>query len=226
MKIDFTLSTAISTSSRVKQLAAMFDVPAANRSTLRFQGDMPFDAEPWNVGLIVGPSGSGKSSVLQECFGTAADFAWKSAAMIDDFKSDLSITDITAACSAVGFNTVPAWLRPYGVLSNGERFRADLARRLLECPDPILVDEFTSVVDRQVAKIAAHAVAKFIRKYNRQFVAASCHYDVIEWLNPDWIFEPASMRFTRRGVAKRPFCLGELAAFPVPHGASSIGITI
>ena len=88
---------------------------------------------------------------------------------------------------AVGFNTIPAWLRPYGVLSNGEKFRVDLARRLLEGGDLIAVDEFTSVVDRQVAKIGSHAVQKWARGKGRQFVAATCHYDLEDWLQPDWV---------------------------------------
>lgn len=96
------------------------------------------------------------------------------------------------------------WMRPFAVLSNGEKFRVELARRLLECADPIVVDEFTSVVDRQVAQIGAHAVQKFVRRNNRQFVAASCHYDIVEWLQPDWTLEPATMDFTWRSLQRRP----------------------
>ena len=40
------------------------------------------------------------------------------------------------------------------------------------------MDEFTSVVDRQVAQIGAHAIQKYVRKHGRQFVAVSCHYDI------------------------------------------------
>jgi ABC-type ATPase with predicted acetyltransferase domain len=55
---------------------------------------------------------------------------------------------------------VPAWLRPYPVLSNGERFRAGLARLVCEQPGEAVVDEFTSVVDRQIARLGALAFAK------------------------------------------------------------------
>lgn len=115
--------------------------------------------------------------------------------------------DVSAACQAVGFNTIPAWLRPYRVLSTGERFRVDLARRLAESNpgDTLLVDEFTSVVDRQVAQIGSHAVQKWVRRQgDRRFVAVSCHYDVVDWLQPDWIIEPAERRFTWRSVQPRP----------------------
>jgi GNAT superfamily N-acetyltransferase len=102
-------------------------------------------------------------------------------------------------------------MRPFGVLSTGERFRVDIARRMLELPDPVVVDEFTSVVDRQVAKIGSHAVQKWVRKNKRQFVAVTCHYDVIEWLQPDWIIEPATMTFTRRLLQRRPTLSAEIA---------------
>jgi hypothetical protein len=110
------------------------------------------------------------------------------------------------------------------VLSNGEKFRVDLARRLLEGGELVACDEFTSVVDRQVAKIGAHAVQKFIRRADRRFVAATCHHDVNgtapsrlfpqclpvagaileEWLQPDWVLEPATMQFRWRSLQRRP----------------------
>ena len=93
----------------------------------------------------------------------------------------------------------------------------DLARRLLELPDPILCDEFTSVVDRQVAQIGSHAVQKHVRKLGRKFVAVSCHYDIIDWLQPDWIFEPATMAFTRRSLQQRPTL--ECVVSRVPYAA-------
>jgi ABC-type ATPase with predicted acetyltransferase domain len=141
---------------------------------------------------------------LRETFGHASNFDWSAISVIDDFDKKHSVDDVAKICQAVGFNTIPAWLRPYGVLSNGEKFRVDLARRLLEGGEFIVCDEFTSVVDRQVAKIGSHAVQKFVRRNKRQFVAASCHYDLEEWLQPDWVLEPATMVFRWRSVQRRP----------------------
>ena len=31
-------------------------------------------------------------------------------------------------------------------------------------------------------------------KQNKQFIAISCHYDIIEWLQPDWIFDTNKMQ--------------------------------
>jgi ABC-type ATPase with predicted acetyltransferase domain len=119
---------------------------------------------------------------------------------IEDFPKGVSISQIAEICQSVGFNTIPAWMRPFAVLSNGEKFRVEMTSRLIECGDLVTMDEFTSVVDRQVAKIGAQAVQKFIHRAGERFVAASCHYDIIEWMQPDWVFEPATMHFARRSL--------------------------
>lgn len=202
--IDFVVETEISRSPRARQLEAMFDVPVSEKCKLRWQGEFPIEDQPWNVGLIVGPSGCGKSSILRTQFGDSPELEWGGASVVDDFSPTFSMGEISSACQAVGFNTIPAWLRPFAVLSNGERFRVELARRLLESQEMIVMDEFTSVVDRQVARIGSHAVQKYVRKAGRQFVAASCHYDIVDWLQPDWILEPATMTFTRRLLRRKP----------------------
>jgi len=201
--VDLVVKSTPSRSVRARQASSMFDVPEATEQVLEWKGNVPIDEKPWNVGLIVGASGAGKSSVMRQLFGDMPELTWGGASMLDDFRKDLKLDQITDACSAVGFNTIPAWLRPFHVLSNGERFRCDLARRLVELPDPVVVDEFTSVVDRQVAKIGSHAVQKYARKNGRKFVAVTCHYDVIDWLQPDWVLEPAEMRFQWRSVQPR-----------------------
>jgi len=192
----------------------MFDVPAREKTCRRWAGELPLDARPWNVGLIVGPSGCGKSSIMRQIWGDMPALEWGAASMLDDFDAQLSVEDIARTCGAVGFNTIPAWLRPFRVLSNGEQFRADLARRLCELNDPVVVDEFSSVVDRQVAQIGAHAVQKWARRGDRQFVAVTCHFDVVDWLQPDWVLEPATMRFDWRSLQPRPRIAARIERVP------------
>lgn len=218
--IDVSVSTEVSRSPRARQMEGMFDVPGAPHQTLSWQFEAPLEERDWSVGLIVGPSGSGKSTIAKHLFGPEKSPRWGKASVVDDFHKSMSMQDIAKACQAVGFNTIPAWLRPYSVLSTGERFRVDLARRLAESKpdDVILVDEFTSVVDRQVAKIGANAVQKWVRRSgDRQFVAVSCHSDIIDWLQPDWIIEPAEQRFSWRSVQPRPQL--EVTVAPVGYGA-------
>jgi hypothetical protein len=54
-------------------------------------------------------------------------------------------------------------------------------------------------------------VQKYIRKRGRQFVGVTCHYDVIDWLQPDWTLEPATMTFTWRLLQRRPAIEVEVA---------------
>ncbi len=164
--IDFTVESDIDLTTRVQQLSAMFDCPAQQKCAIAFKGELPIEDFEWNVGLIVGPSGCGKSSILTRIFAPPQSLEWSAKSVIDDFPRGVSISDIAAICQSVGFNTIPAWMRPFSVLSNGEKFRVEMARRMLSegRAGVITMDEFTSVVDRQVAKIGAHAVQKYIRQ--------------------------------------------------------------
>src|SRR6185312_11561211 len=90
-------------------------------------------------------------------------------------------------------------------LSNGQKFRCELARLMLEDAELVIVDEFTSVIDRDAAKISSAAVAKALRRRKSpKLIALSCHYDVIDWLDPDWVFNTATMEFSRRLLRRRP----------------------
>jgi len=203
--LDVTVSTKLDNTPRVKQLSGMFDVPAREKLEHHWTTDLPLDERPWQIGLIVGPSGAGKSTIARALFGAPQTFEWTHSSVCDDFSLDYSIQQIAEICSAVGFNTIPSWMKPYSVLSTGEKFRVELARHLLQGGDQIVLDEFTSVVDRQVAHIGCHAVQKYIRKHaNKSMVAVTCHYDVIDWLQPDWLLEPATMTFQWRSLQRRP----------------------
>ncbi len=171
--------------------------------------NLPIEEQPWQIGLIVGPSGCGKTTLAREAFGDSlvSSYEWpEDRSLVDGFPDGLSMKQITLLLSSVGFSSPPSWLRPFRVLSNGEQFRATIARALAGAAPLVVIDEFTSVVDRTVAQIGSAAIAKTIRRRTsrvRQFVAVTCHYDVVEWLDPDWIYEPATddfqWRLERRG---------------------------
>jgi len=73
--------------------------------------------------------------------------------------------------------------------------RVELAYNLISNNELICFDEFTSVVDRNVAKITSTCIQKSIRNLNKKFIAVGCHFDVIDWLEPDWIFDTNEMKF-------------------------------
>lgn len=187
----------------------MFDVPVEEKLSQEWNVDIPIENEKWGIGLIVGPSGSGKTTLGKRIFGEENyhyGYDWKGKHVVDDFPAGFSIEDITRALSHVGFSSPPAWIKPYHVLSNGQKFRADIARTLLDPEKKLIVyDEFTSVVDRKVAQMGSEAVQKYIRRSGKQFVAVSCHYDIIDWLRPDWVYQVDTNSFEwTRGSLRRP----------------------
>lgn len=176
--------------------------------------DLPIDGKEWQIGLIVGASGSGKTSVgkmISERMGGRGIYdlydGWHAdRPIIDDIDGGGDFNAVTSALSSVGLGDVPAWLRPFHVLSNGEKFRAGLARLVCERPELAVVDEFTSVIDRQIAKIGAQALQKTWRRGGGgKIILLSCHYDIIEWLQPDWGYDMNEGRFFERDcLQQRP----------------------
>ena len=166
----------------------MFDYHITDESIVTIENNINLPSK-WNIGLIWGGSGSGKSTLLKE-FGDVKTYDWNNnVSMISNF-TECDPDKASEVLCSVGFGTVPSWIRPFNVLSCGEQFRANLARSLISNDDIILIDEFTSVVDRNVAKSASNSVQKYIRKYNKKIILASCHSDIIEWLQPDWTYNP------------------------------------
>lgn len=207
--IESTVACPLHDSFRVQQIAGMFDVALSEKLTERFAVEIPGVDEPWQIGLIVGPSGSGKSCIARATFGESLYQAgeWPRDRAVIDCLGDAPIKQLTSLLTSVGFGSPPAWLRPYHVLSGGEKFRCDLARALCQGAKSGLVvfDEFTSVVDRTAARCGAAALAKALRggSLNVRFVAVTCHYDVARWLGPDWVTDMASGVCRRRRL-RRP----------------------
>lgn len=178
---------------RVAKIMADFDLQIENLEE-NFIGKIELPDE-WNIGVIVGNSGTGKTTIATNIFKDKIknDFEYKSKSVIDDMPKGHSVEDISKMFYTVGFGSVPSWLKPYHVLSNGEKMRVDLARKLLE-EDYVIFDEFTSVVDRTVAETMCIATNKTVKRLNKKFIAVSCHYDILEWLQPDWYFDTNEMK--------------------------------
>ena len=178
----------------------MYDLPPEEEETLVIKG-INIDQIPkeWNIGLVIGPSGSGKSTIAKYQFGDYFD-----SATIDFERGKSLISNFDGVCdpetagkylSLCGLSSVPAWLRPYNVLSTGQKARADLSYCLAQ-HDKVFVDEFTSTVNREVAKSLSYSVQKIVKKENKQMVLCSCHYDIVDWLAPDWIYDVQEQKLT------------------------------
>lgn len=193
MKVVVENKTKDFESYRAQRVKSLFN--AEDGSLFKQEFDIDIEGMDWGVGLIVGASGSGKTSIGKQFFGENKMYDlyanWDCSKPIVDCILPLGdFNTATGALAAVGLGDVPSWLRPFNALSNGQQFRAGLARLVTEAPDEVVVDEFTSVVDRQIAKIGALAFAKnWRRNKGKKVVLLSCHYDIIEWLQPDWVYD-------------------------------------
>lgn len=153
--------------------------------------------------VITGSSGSGKS-VFSRYFGKEEEVSWDlTKSVISNFES---AEDGIEKLSATGLSSIPTWCRPYNVLSVGEKFRADLARKL---KSGCLIDEFTSTVNRETALSCSTSISKYIRKNNlKRCVFVSCHKDFIDALCPDYVIDlDDESIYDTRGLERRKFKL-------------------
>lgn len=193
MIIEVRNKTSEFNSYRAQRVKSLFN--AESGAEFNLDANLDIDKDEWQIGLIVGPSGSGKTSIGRNLFGGGkiVDLysGWDSSIpIIDAIAPGGSFDMVTGALANVGLGDVPSWLRPFNALSNGQQFRAGLARLIADAPSDVIVDEFTSVIDRQIAKIGAMAFSKgWRRNKGKRVVLLACHYDIIEWLQPDWVFD-------------------------------------
>lgn len=190
------LTTKIIKDDIVEQISNIFDYNPDDMVTSQIPDfELPLD---FNIGLIVGGSGSGKTTILNN-INRPKEIIWdEDRSIVSHFNS---FEDARDKLGASGLNSIPSWVRPYHTLSNGEQFRVDLARKL---EDNATIDEFTSVVDRNVAKSCCVSMKKYVDRVGlKGIVLASCHKDIIEWLQADWVFDADVGEFQHRGLLRQ-----------------------
>ena len=126
---------------RVASVIGKFDLQS-DHIVEHFKGDIEIDND-WQVGLIVGKSGTGKTTIAKQLFENAyiTSFKYSAETILDDMPKECSLEQITNAFNSVGFSSPPNWLKPYSVLSNGQKMRVDLARAILDEKDFFVFDE-------------------------------------------------------------------------------------
>lgn len=193
------LESVPSESFRATLAAQSLDIDIKKKSVHTLKISAQTDSA-FNIGLIVGASGSGKTTLAKKVFGEACfkTFLDPEKAVIDQFPQELSTDECAQYLQGIGLSSVPCWIRPSKTLSNGQKARAEAALAMVANQDLTVIDEWTSVVDRTVAKVMSSCVAKFARRANKKLVLVSCHYDVVEWLDPDWIIDCNSAKFIDR----------------------------
>ena len=136
--------------------------------------------------LIVGTSGSGKSTILNTLGKQQTPTVSPCSTVIENFSTAERGEELLLAC---GLRTIPAWFRPPNTLSNGEFHRFEMAMSLDQ--GICVIDEFTSVVDRDTAKSLAYSMRQYYDRSEQTepLYIASCHRDIVDWLDPDYVYD-------------------------------------
>ena len=153
--------------------------------------------------LIVGTSGSGKTTILRTVDDPQPIAVDNAKSVIENFSTPERGEELLLAC---GLRTIPVWFRAPATLSNGEYHRFEIAVGLDQ--GHCIIDEFTSVVDRDTAKSLALSVRKYFDRNPGVLYIASCHRDIIDWLDPDWVYDTDLQKLDNRrsllGLGTRP----------------------
>jgi len=198
------LSSPIVKDFYTQQAANSVDIDLDKPYTHKLQIDADLDGN-YNILLIQGSSGAGKSTLAKSLFGVTKEYLNITRAVISQFPQGMPYEDRVNYLTSAGISSVPQWICPAFILSTGQKARAEIALALAHTKENevLVLDEFTSVLDRSIAKILSHTVQRFIRKFNRKVCIVSCHRDLVEFLDPDLIIDCDTMAFIDRRLLSR-----------------------
>lgn len=189
-KVEKVFASHTELSPNVVAVAEMFGLGVDREKTVTVVAPCEIDIEPGDVVYISGGSGSGKSVILralQEQFDGAVSLEEQDissqCALVDCFEGPLD--EALKWLSLAGLSDAFALLRRPGELSDGQRYRFQLALALAQRPRFICIDEFCNLLDRITAAVVAFNVRQFADRFGTTFVVASSHDDLLDDLHPD-----------------------------------------
>lgn len=148
----------------------------------------------FKLGVVVGSSGTGKTRLVSSLEGYSfVEFTWDDRTIIEQLHEDPK--EAVQMLYNVGFSSIPQWFLKYEQLSEGQKFRCYLARCLNR--SHLIIDEFTSKLDRLTARNTAYNLSKFIHSSNTTNVIIVTPFrDIVTYLQSDWIYDTSTNVFT------------------------------
>ena len=113
---DIVKTADLDSSFRVVSIMSMFDMSMQN-VTERFVGSIPIEKSDWNIGVINGASGTGKTTIAKHLWPNeyVDKYEYADGAIVDAMPNS-EVGEIARTFNSVGFASPPSWLKPYSVL--------------------------------------------------------------------------------------------------------------
>jgi len=199
---------------RLVEVCLRFGVPLTQGRRVVVSGTS-LDFRPGAVTLIAGPSGSGKTLLIREIarclplsqvvgdIDVPADVA-----VVDAVAPTRSVSEAIGLLTACGLGEPSLWVRSFDELSQGERFRARLARAISlwqrsgRC-GVLLCDEFGSLLHERLIKALAFNLRKLSTRERLPVVVATSREDIERDLHPDCVVRLSNAPVSSQ-VARRP----------------------
>lgn len=211
-------------SPRIREVCWDFGIPPREQPAAIVE-DLRLRLEPRSILMLSGPSGSGKSSVLGAVAERLGDVAWvgrgrfpSGKAIVDAVAPRRPLATALRVLTACGLGEPRLWVRRFADLSDGERFRAELARSIgsslsAASPRPILCDEFTGILHRRLARAVAHNLRKLVTREGLTLIVATTHADIVPDLQPDVVVRMGGEkpRVLRRAPRAQPMSINRRA---------------
>jgi ABC-type ATPase with predicted acetyltransferase domain len=194
--ISKSFTTRTPRSERVLAIAEAFGLGLEEKSFHVFK-DLKLNIDPGDVVYITGQSGSGKSQLLK-CLAeqmTASglkvsnilDVTFDDRPLIDQIGS--SMQQAIELLSRAGINDAYLAIRKPSELSDGQRYRLQLAKLFESDADVWVADEFGAVLDRVTAKTVAFSAQKLARARKKTLLVATTHTDLTDELGASLLIE-------------------------------------
>jgi ABC-type ATPase with predicted acetyltransferase domain len=192
----YSVSKTLQWQGRISDKAAavmrMFGLTADRLTEKHFYHDCRLEINDGDIVYITGPSGAGKSILLRELERSVPASDSVNLARIE-LPSDRTLIDcidgdlLTSlrTLSTTGLNDVFCVLNHPRNLSEGQKYRFQLAMALAAEKKFVFADEFCSNLDRITAAVISYNLHKFAKQTGVTFILASSHDDILLDLAPD-----------------------------------------
>lgn len=169
----------------IKLINEKYDIDGSHSAVIDIE--VSFDPSA-RITAIIGGSGTGKSTLLKKWFNlNTTEFEMNDSRAVFEILYE-NINDFEETCKLlfdVGLSSVPVWKNTYNQLSNGEKLRFEIAFKISSKTPVIYIDEFTSMLDRQVAQNLTIKIRELVEKYDKKLVICTAHFDVLDWVKVD-----------------------------------------